>query len=122
MKIKILICEDELIIALDLKRTLIKLGYEVTSIVKTSEDLIHSSETENPDLIISDIRLNGNTTSVEALKHITSTRKIPVIFLSGLNNTTTLDKALLMKPSYYIAKPFDEDTLRQTIEKSMSTG
>ena len=84
MKIKILICEDELIIAMDLKRTLIKLGYEVTSIVKTSEDLIRFAEIENPDLIISDIRLNNNTTSVEALKQITAHKKIPIIFLSGL--------------------------------------
>lgn len=117
---RILICEDELIIAMDLKNTLTNLGFEVVSIVKTSEELLKSSEEKQPDLIISDISLPDHKNSVDALKQINSNKKTPVIFVTGLENSSILQKAMKLKPSYYLAKPFNETKLKETIEKCFS--
>ena len=119
-EIKILICEDESIIAMDLKNTINKLGYLVTSIVKTAEELLQKTNVEKPDIIISDIKLKGKSTSLDALQTISSNHKIPIIFLSGLTNAVDITRKLSINPCYHIAKPYIPKSLQDTIESCIS--
>ena len=119
-EIEILICEDESIIAMDLKNTLKRLGYKVTAIVKTGEELLKKTADSKPDVIISDIRLQGKSTSLEALQIISSKDKIPIIFLSGLVNAVEITSNLSIDPCYHIAKPFVPNNLKETIELCIS--
>lgn len=119
-EVKILICEDESIIAMDLKNTIKRLGYVVTSIVKTADDLLKKTETEKPDIIISDIKLQGKSTSLNALQSISANQKIPIIFLSGILNAPAITSGLSIDPCYHITKPYVPGNLKDTIEKCIS--
>ena len=115
-EIKILICEDESIIAMDLKNSLVRLGYIVTAIVKTGDELLRKFNETNPDIIISDIRLHGNSTSISALEIISKQSNIPVIFISGLVNAKTVTSGYAINPCFHLPKPYNIEKLRQTIE------
>jgi hypothetical protein len=119
-EVKILICEDESIIAMDIKNTITRLGYVVTSIVKTADELIKKTATEKPDIIISDIKLQGKSTSLEALQVISLNQKIPIIFLSGILNASSITSELAIDPCYHITKPYMPGHLKETIEKCLS--
>ncbi len=120
-EIKILICEDESIIAMDLKNTILQLGYNVTAIVKTGEQLLQKTADDKPDIIISDIKLKGKSTSLDALQTISSNQKIPIIFLSGLTNAVAITSKLSINPCFHIAKPYIPTVLKETIETCISS-
>ena len=114
---RILVAEDEKIIGLDLKRTLLKIGYEVTSIVGTGIDVIEKAELEHPDLILMDIRLNGLLDGIEASKIISFKHKIPIIFVTALNNKETIQRIRNSGAFGFLLKPFNEQSLRNEVEK-----
>ena len=119
-EIKILICEDEFIIALDLKNNINRLGYNVTSIVRTGEELLQKTREDNPDIIISDIGLRGKSTSLDALESISLSRRIPIIFISGLANAADITREFSIDPCYHITKPYLPGNLKETIETCIS--
>jgi len=119
-EVKILICEDESIIAMDLSSTINRLGYIVTSIVKTAGELLQKTENDKPDIIISDIKLQGENTSLDAIKFISNKYKIPVIFLSGILNAAEITSNMSINPCYHITKPFAPTSLKEIIEISIS--
>ena len=118
--IKILICEDESIIAMDVRNIITRFGYSVVSIVKTARELLQVTSINRPDIIISDIKLKGEFTSLDALTEISSKYKIPVIFLSGLANAAEVTKNRSINPCYHISKPFVPKILKETIELCIS--
>lgn len=113
---KILICEDEHIIALDIKRHLLRFGYEVTGCFATGEEAIASCETTKPDLVLMDIDLQGELDGVSAGRHIFDRYLIPVILLTAFADEDTVERAKESRPFGYIIKPFDERELRTAIE------
>jgi class 3 adenylate cyclase len=113
---KILIAEDETIIAKDIERTLIKLGYEVVGSVRSGETLLEQYTSINPDLILMDINLEGGLSGIEVSREIQKKSEIPVIYLTAFADDRTLDEAKITEPFGFIIKPFDEDTLRTSIE------
>jgi DNA-binding response OmpR family regulator len=119
-EINILICEDEFIIALDLKNNINRLGYNVTSIVRTGEELLQKTGEDNPDIIISDIGLKGKSTSLDALETISLSKKIPIIFISGLENAVDITRKFSIDPCYHITKPYLPGNLKETIEACIS--
>jgi len=110
-KINILIVEDNLIIALDLKATLEKLDYNVVSIVSNGEKALLLAEELKPELILMDIGLKGNLNGMEAGELIRYKFNIPVIYLTG--NGNLLKKANISAP--FINKPFENEELKRTI-------
>jgi len=110
---KILIVEDESIVALELKDRLEKLGYQVIATVSTGEQAIKTTEEKNPDLILMDIHLKGNMDGITAAKHIKNT---PIIYLTAYADTETLNRARITTPYAYIVKPFEERELQSNIE------
>ena len=116
---KILIAEDENIIAKDISRTLEKLGYIVLGTARSGKDIIQKSEALNPDIVLMDIILDGEMNGIEAATKIMTSLEIPVIYLTALADDETLHKAKITEPFGYIIKPFDERTLHSSIEMAL---
>ena len=115
-KVRILVVEDETVVAMDIANTLRKLGYEVTDTVPSGEQALASVKENRPDLIFMDIGLKGEMDGIETAAQIRSLYSIPVIFLTAFVDEKTLDRAKGTVPAGYITKPFEENDLRIAIE------
>ena len=113
-KMNILLCEDELIISLDLKRILKKLGYNVSGIYKSAEDVLDSLQKEKPDLVIADVNLKGKMNGIELAEILISKHAIKVMFITG-SPLMNQDKKSKVADCDFIMKPFDEATLKEKL-------
>jgi len=115
-KIRILIVEDETIVALDLEDRLQSMGYEVVAAVQTGEEAVGLATALHPDLILMDIMLKGEMDGIAAAAGINQLLSIPIIFLTASTDEKTLDRAKLTGPFAYVLKPFEDRDLRVNIE------
>jgi two-component system, response regulator PdtaR len=115
-KARILIVEDECIIAIDLQNSLESLGYDVPAVAASGEEAIRLAAEFQPDLMLMDIVLEGKMDGVEAMERIHDTSDIPVIYLTAYADDKTRRRAEATRPIGYICKPFDERVLMTTIE------
>lgn len=118
-KAKILIVEDESIIAKDIQSSLKGLGYDVTAIVNSGDKAIKELEENRPDLVLMDIMLKGTMTGIEVAKEVKERFSLPVVFLTAYADDTTLNKAKITEPYGYIIKPYREKELHSTIEMAL---
>ena len=118
-KARILIVEDETIIAMEIASQLQSLGYEVISIVDTGEKAIQKAEEDKPDLILMDIRIKGEMDGIETAEIIRSQFGIPVVFSTAYANEERLDRAKLTQPFGYLLKPIQERDLKVTLEMAL---
>jgi len=116
---KILIVEDEMLVALDLERRLLRLGYNVCNIVPDGAEAVRLAETDRPDLILMDVMLQDGTDGIEAAKQIRATQDIPIIYLTANADEHTLQRAQATLPSSYLLKPFKERELQISIEMAL---
>ena len=119
-KRSILIVEDEMIVAKDIQMQLEDLGYTVSGIVSTGKDALLKIRESPVDLVLMDIRLDGDMDGVEAASRIWSEFGIPVVFLTAYADDMTLRRAMETKPFGYIVKPFNSRELHSTLEVSFS--
>lgn len=112
---RLLIVEDELLVAEDLKRRLERRGYEIQGVHPRAEEAIEALSDVGPDLILMDIRLGGEMDGVEAAGIIREQYKLPVVFLTSHADGDTLVRAGKAHPFGYLVKPFQEDELHATI-------
>ena len=115
---KIMVVEDENIIALDIKNRLKSLGYNVAAVVPSGEEAIRIIKEVNPDLVLMDIVLRGDIDGVQAAESISRDYNIPVIFLTSYSDESTLKLAHRISPYGYLIKPFNENELKVKIEKA----
>ena len=115
-KARILIAEDETIVAMDIKRRLTTLGHEVLGIVSTADDCIRFAIEQKPDLILMDIILKGKNDGIVAAEEIKANLNIPIVFLTAHSDDNTIQRAKLTEPYGYIIKPFEIKDLQSTIE------
>jgi diguanylate cyclase (GGDEF)-like protein/PAS domain S-box-containing protein len=113
---RILIVEDEKIIALDLQRRLEKFGYLVVDLVASGGEAILKAEEHVPDIILMDIMLSGEIDGISAAIEIKKRLRIPIIFLTAYADERTLERAKEAEPFGYIIKPFKERELYTTID------
>ena len=113
---KILIVENENIVAWDIQNILEGLGYIVTAIASSGAEAIQQVAATNPDLVLMDIRLQGEMDGIKASEEIYSRFNIPVVYLTAHADETTLKRAKITEPFGYIIKPFQEKELNATIE------
>ena len=118
-KSKILIVEDEVIVAKDIQISLENLGYEVCGHAVSGQDAISLCETKNPDIVLMDIVLNGPLDGIETSEIIRSLFNLPVIYLTAYSDEATIQKAKITEPFGYIIKPFEERDLKTTIEMAL---
>lgn len=115
-KTKILVVEDESIVARDIRNMLVGLGYEVTAVVSGAMAAIQKAQETFPDIVLMDVMLQGETTGVEAAEQIYTKFSIPVVYLTAYADSTTVQQAKKTEPFGYIIKPFEERELQTTIE------
>ncbi len=113
---KVLIVEDEAIIAKDIQMKLENIGYELSEIVYTGEDAITKALSMKPDLILMDINLGEKIDGIETASVIRSHFDVPIIYLTSYSDETTLQRAKTTNPLGYIIKPFDGAGLQTSIE------
>jgi len=113
---KILIVEDEILVATDIEESLESLGYEVQNSVATGLDAIAEVEKSLPDLILMDINLKGDMTGIEAAKAISNNHNVPIIYLTANADMSTINQAKVALPYGYIIKPFTDKDLQTNIE------
>jgi PAS domain S-box-containing protein len=113
---KILIVEDETIVAWDIKETLEKLGHEVVDLAVSGTAAILAATHKDPDLVLMDIRLAEDMDGITAGNEIYQRLKIPVVYLSAHADELTLARAIKTAPFGYIVKPFQPQTLESTIQ------
>lgn len=113
---RILVVEDEAIIAEDIRRTLRRLGYSVAGVAQTGQRAIELARESAPDLILMDIKLLGPLDGVQTTALILAEAAVPVVYLTGNSDDATLTRASDTAPYGYLLKPFDENDLRTTIE------
>jgi CheY-like chemotaxis protein len=116
---KILITEDERIIAEDLKLTLQSFGHEVTAICASGEEAVTKTRELLPDLIFMDIKLKGKLSGIEAA-HILENCKIPVIFCTAYSDNKTIMRAANVGNSGYLIKPIMENELKCILDKFLN--
>jgi len=118
-KLRILVVEDERIVARDLQVRLANLGYEVNEITSSKADALRSASRNRPDLVLMDIRLNGVAEGIEAARELKDDFNLPVIYLTGHSDSATLNQARLTEPFGYILKPFENRELVAAIETAV---
>ncbi len=116
---RVLIVEDESIVAMDLKNSLKILGYEVVGTAATGEEAIARANETRPDLVLMDIMLKGDMDGVQASEAIRSRHDIPIIFLTACADDSTLQRAKVTEPLGYLLKPFDEWELHGHIDVAL---
>ncbi len=116
---RIMVVEDEIVVAMDLRSKLTALGYIVTDTVVSGEEAIEKASDTMPDLVFMDIKLAGELDGIEAAEQIRRRHNIPVVYLTAHTDEKTLQKAKLSRPYSYLIKPFSEKDLRPTIEVSL---
>ncbi len=115
-KTRILIVEDETIVALDLQNSLKILGYEVVGHASSGEEAITKANATQPDLVLMDIILKGEMDGVQAADTIRAQLNIPIIFLTACADERTLQRAKVTEAFGYLLKPFEERELHGHIE------
>ena len=116
---RVMVVEDERIVALNLCRTLNRLGYNASTIVSTGADALRTISEEKPDVILMDIHIEGDIDGIETAARIPSDLMLPVIYLTAYSEDATLDRARQTKPYGYLVKPFSERELHATITMAL---
>lgn len=119
-KIKLLIVEDEMIIAANISLQLTEMGYEVTGIVPRGEEALVHLRDNPPDVILLDINLKGELDGIETAREMQKMQNIPVIYLTANADDAHFNRAKDTHPFGFIAKPFKKLDLQRAIELTVS--
>jgi CheY-like chemotaxis protein len=115
---KIMVIEDEAIIALDLQTIIAEMGHGVTGVAATHKDAVRLAKLERPDLILSDIQLADGSSGIDAVNDIlTAARDIPVIFVTAFPERLLTGER--PEPAFVITKPYSEEQIRSAISQAM---
>jgi PAS domain S-box-containing protein len=116
---RILVVEDESVIAMDVRTRLIRLGYVVPAVAASGVAALQKAAELAPDAVLMDIVLKGDMDGVQAAEQITERFGIPVIYLTAHSDDNTLQRARITEPFGYILKPFEDRELHTTIEMAL---
>ena len=118
--IKILLVEDNVIIADDMQSMLEEIGYEIVDNVIVYEQAVEVLKTKEVDLVLIDIILASDKTGIDLGKHIRDNYSIPFIFVTSNSDRATVENAKTVKPNGYLVKPFEQQDLYTSIEIALS--
>ncbi len=119
-RFKILIVEDEPVIAENISIYLDNNDFEVSAIAYDSDEALEQLKTNTPDAVILDINLESEIDGIDIAAYINKEIQLPFLFLTSYSDKNTLDRAKAVKPSGYIVKPFNEKTLLASLEIAIS--
>ncbi|MES2047366.1 MAG: EAL domain-containing protein [Pseudomonadota bacterium] len=115
MSSRVLIVEDEGIVALDLQRRLVRLGYEVPRVAASHDQAIQAVNETYPHIVLMDINISGNIDGIDTAAKL----DVPVIYLTAYSEEKTLQRAKATQPYGYLVKPFSERELHATIQMAL---
>lgn len=113
---KILIVEDENIVAMDIRKMLLDAGYEVTAIISSGEEAIVDVREKKPDLVLMDIVLKGRMTGIDASRIISQYFDIPIIYMTALSSDDSILETKSRESYGFLFKPFSANELNIAIE------
>ncbi len=113
---RVLVVEDESIVAKSIQSRLKSLGYTVPAVVSSGEEAVHKAEETRPDLVLMDIVLKGRMDGIKAAGEIYNRLNIPIVYLTAYSDDNTLERAKLTEPFGYVLKPFQIREIRSAIE------
>ncbi len=116
--LKVLLVEDEAIIAMRMEMELESRGYTVCQSVSNGEDAINGVRTHHPDVVVMDIRLAGRMDGIEASERILAIQPVSIIFMSGYADEAVKARAMELSPLGYLEKPINMDRLASTIQSA----
>ena len=119
MSKRIYIVEDEAIVALEIKRAIIKLGYDFSGMASNYNDALQGIKETSPDLILMDITLKYSKSGIEIAKELQKSHTIPIIFLTSITDESIMHAAIATEPSGYLLKPFRREELQSSILLSL---
>ena len=114
-RIKVMVVEDEAIIALDIQTQLVQAGFAVTGRASSAARAFHLIEQDSPEVVLMDIKLKGHMDGVQAASIIRSRYGLPVIYLTSHSDDTTLDRARATEPYGFLLKPFSIASVKANI-------
>ena len=120
-KIKILVVEDQKIIARDLASLLTSWDYQVVGACGTGEEALKIFKGEEPDMALVDIQLLGFMDGITLVERFNTIRQIPIVYLTAQADLQTVERAKASNPAAYLVKPFDERTLQISLELALDT-
>ncbi|MBE8970973.1 response regulator [Nostocales cyanobacterium LEGE 12452] len=118
--VQVLVVEDEYILAINLQESLESLGYVVLDIADSAEEAIAKATELRPNLILMDIRLRGEIDGIQAAEQIWNHLQIPIIYVTGHSDKSTVERATLTSPFGYILKPIKEQELYVAIQTALN--
>jgi len=116
---KVMIVEDEIIVAKAIEQSLQSMGYQVVGIASSAGEAVRKIERTQPDLVLMDIKIRGHIDGVFAAQQVQAQFDIPVVYLTALSDEETLKRILRSKPYGYIVKPFRDVDLFSAIETAL---
>ncbi|WP_163514624.1 LytR/AlgR family response regulator transcription factor [Gelidibacter japonicus] len=119
-QVKILIVEDEMVIASNISIQLNALGYEVTGIIPRGDEALKSIKHNQPDIVLMDISLKGDIDGIDTVKMMQNDYDIPVIYLTANADDVNFNRAKTTHPYAFISKPFKKLDLQRAIELTIS--
>ncbi len=117
--VRVLVIEDEAVIALDVADIVRNAGHEVVGIAATEKAAIDLAVKHSPHLVLADIQLRGSDSGISAVNQIMKSMSVPVIFVTGFPERLLTGKQV--EPAFVISKPFDPDLLRAAIAQALDT-
>lgn len=108
-----------MIVLEDLRRRLAGMGYEVSAIAGAGREAVEKATTERPDIVVMDISLHGDMDGVEAAEKIFASTGIPVVYVTGLGDPETMERAQLTPGFAFVLKPVDDHELKYVIEMAL---
>jgi PAS domain S-box-containing protein len=113
--INVMVVEDESIVSFNLQQRLSRLGYNVTAVAASGEEALRLADETHPDIVLMDIRIQGEIDGIEAATRLNASNPLPVIFLTAHSESATIERARATRPYGYLLKPFSERELHATI-------
>lgn len=118
-EIKILIVEDEVIVARNIEKRLISAGYKVAGIASSGEEAIELAASLKPDLVLMDIKLKGKMDGIDAANAIRNSCRLPIIYLTSYADEETFQRAKKTEPFGYLIKPFELKELSRSVDMAL---
>jgi PAS domain S-box-containing protein len=119
MKAKLLIVEDEPIVALDLQQEVEQLGCEVVALAESADEALVAAEICRPDLALMDVRIVGSMDGIQTARLLRTAYDVPVIFLTSYSDESTISRAVKEMPYGYLTKPFKSRELKASLSVAL---
>lgn len=119
-KTRIMVVEDEAIVAHDIARKLRDMGYDVVAIEYSGEAAVEKAKEVRPELVLMDIVLSGQMDGIEAAEKIKATADIPIVYATAAVDEKTLNRTKISGPSEYIQKPVDKKQIHAAIKLALN--